>query len=288
MSDAPAPALRLRGVEKRYGDTHALRGVDLEVAPGELLGLLGPNGAGKSTLMKIACGLMRPTAGTAEVGGDPSHGLAARARVGYLAEVFRFPDWLTGDEVLRHQQRLAGSRGGADERARVLELAGIAEHRGRRVGALSKGMQQRLGIAQALLGDPRLVLLDEPTSALDPLGRVAVRELLEALRTRGVAVVVNSHLLTEVEHVCDRVAILDRGRLLRTARTAYLLRPRGVQVTTARGVVDHPGASVDDIPRLVRELVAAGEDVYGAREDVPALEELYVATLRAAREEDPA
>src|SRR5437016_6320503 len=196
-------ALVVRGLAKRYGAIEALAGVDLEVAEGELVGLLGPNGAGKSTLTKIACGLVRPSAGSATVCGAPAGSAPARAALGYLAELFRFPGWYSADEVLELHQRLAGSAGGAEERTRLLELVALAEARGRRVEAMSKGMQQRLGVAQALVGGPRLLLLDEPTSALDPVGRRTVRELLEELRAKGVGVLLNSHLLSEIELVCE-------------------------------------------------------------------------------------
>src|SRR5436309_6170912 len=204
-------ALAVRDLAKRYGAVTALGGVDLEVGEGELLGLLGPNAAGKSTLVKIACGLVRPSGGTATVAGAPAGSPAAHRALGYLAELFRFPDWATADELLTLHQRLAGSMGGAAERAELLELVGLGDDAGRRVEAMSKGMQQRLGIAQALVGGPRLLLLDEPTSALDPAGRRTVRALLEELRRRDVAVLLNTHLLSEVERVCDRVAIIDRG-----------------------------------------------------------------------------
>ena len=279
-------ALDVRGAVTRYGETEALRGVDLVVEAGELVGLLGPNGAGKSTLVKLACGLVRPTAGTVAVCGARGGSLDARRALGYLAELFRFPEWLTPDEVLRLHQRLAGSRGGHAERRRLLEQAELAEHRDRRVGMLSKGMQQRLGIAQALIGDPRLVLLDEPTSALDPVGRRAVRDLLAELRAQGVGVLVNSHLLTEVERTCDRVVILDRGRVIRAARTAELLRPRGVRIATGRGVVAHPDARAQDIPAIVKGLVEGGAEIFGAAEDRPTMEDLYLEALLAARGED--
>src|SRR5204863_1251532 len=142
----------------------ALAGVDLGVGEGEIVGLLGPNGAGKSTLTQSACGLVRQTAAEAEVAGHRAGSREARAVVGYLAELFRFPGWSSADEVLVLHQRLTRSAGGADERARLLELVGLAEATSVRVDAMSKGMQQRLGIAQALVGNPRLLLLDEPTS----------------------------------------------------------------------------------------------------------------------------
>src|SRR5437764_5181613 len=188
-----AAALAVRGLTKHYDGVTALGGVDLEVREGELVGLLGPNGAGKSTLVKIAVGLVRPTAGQAAVAGAPAGSLAARRALGYLAELFRFPGWYSADEVLQLHQRLAGSRGGADERRRLLELVALADARDRRVEATSKGMQQRLGIAQALIGEPRLLLLDEPTSALDPAGRRSVRGRLEEVRDRGGPGLLNSH-----------------------------------------------------------------------------------------------
>jgi ABC-2 type transport system ATP-binding protein len=230
-------ALAVSGLGKRYGTKNALVDVDLEVGRGELVGLLGPNGAGKSTLTKIACGLVRPTTGAADVCGAPAGSAPARRALGYLAELFRFPGWSTADEVLALHQRLAGSAGGERERAELLGLVGLAEATTVRVDAMSKGMQQRLGIAQALVGDPKLVLLDEPTSALDPVGRRTVRDLLDSLRDRGVGVLLNSHLLSEVELVCDRVSIIDRGRVVAAGRPSELARPRGVRWTrpAARG-----------------------------------------------------
>src|SRR5215204_7354068 len=234
------PALLVDEAAKRYGRVQALDGVSLEVQPGELVGLLGPNGAGKSTLVKIACGLIRASHGRAEICGAPAGSPGARAALGYLAELFRFPGWYSADEVLRLHQRLASSPGGADERARLLELVGLAEARAVRVDAMSKGMQQRLGIAQALVGSPPMLLLDEPTSALDPVGRRVVRDLLRELRRRDVAVVLSSHLLSEVELVCDRVAILVGGRIVASGTPAELGRPRGVEVETGGGVRSFP------------------------------------------------
>jgi ABC-2 type transport system ATP-binding protein len=277
-------ALAVSSLHKRYGSTEALRGVDLEVAEGELFGLLGPNGAGKSTLVKIACGLVRATSGTATVAGAPAGSPAAHRSLGYLAELFRFPDWLTADELLALHQRLAESEGGAAERASLLELVGLAEFAGRRVGAMSKGMQQRLGIAQAMVGSPRVLLLDEPTSALDPAGRRTVRKLLEELRGRGVAVLLNSHLLSEVELVCDRVAIIARGAVVAAGSPAELSRAGGVEVVTANGPRRYPDAGRDDTPRIVRELVAAGEEIYAVHVLTSSLEDAY---LEAVGEDSP-
>jgi ABC-2 type transport system ATP-binding protein len=274
--DGVPPALAVTDLRKRYGSIDALRGVSLEVREGELMGLLGPNGAGKSTLVKIACGLVRPSGGGAQVAGAPAGSLAAQAAMGYLAELFRFPDWLTADELLGVHQRLAGSERGAGERADLLRLVGLQEASGRRVAAMSKGMQQRLGIAQAMIGSPRLLLLDEPTSALDPAGRRTVRTLLEELRSRGVAVLLNSHLLSEVELVCDRVAIIARGELVAAGTPAELTRAGGVEIETAGGSRVYEDARRDDAPRIVRELVQAGEEVYGVRVLTSSLEDAYL------------
>jgi len=270
------------GLHKRYGHVPALDDVSLQVGEGELVGLLGPNGAGKSTLVKSACGLVRPSGGTVRVCGAPAGSPPARRALGYLAELFRFPGWASADELLRLHQRLAGSAGGAAERAELLALVGLSEAADRRVEAMSKGMQQRLGIAQALVGGPRLLLLDEPTSALDPAGRRVVRDLLEELRRRGVAVLLNTHLLSEVERVCDRVAIIDRGELLAAGRPDELARPQGVEVETATGTRRFEGATRDDVPAIVERLVADGERIYDVRLVRSTLEDAYLAVVEAA------
>jgi ABC-2 type transport system ATP-binding protein len=270
------PALLVDDAAKRYGRVQALDGVSLEVQPGELVGLLGPNGAGKSTLVKIACGLIRATRGRAEICGAPAGSPGARAALGYLAELFRFPGWYSADEVLRLHQRLAGSPGGADERGRLLELVGLANARTVRVDAMSKGMQQRLGIAQALVGSPPVLLLDEPTSALDPAGRRTVRALLEDLRDREIGVLLNSHLLSEIELVCDRVVILLRGAVVAQGSPAELGRARGVEVETDQGTEVFEGKTREDVPALVAELVATGRKVYGVRALTSTLEETYL------------
>jgi ABC-2 type transport system ATP-binding protein len=268
-------ALEVEGLHKRYGRAQALDGVDLQVAEGELVGLLGPNGAGKSTLVKICCGLVRPTAGSARVCGQPAGSRGAREALGYLAELFRFPGWMAAEEVLQLHQRLSGSAGGPDERRRLLELVGLADVAGRRLEAMSKGMQQRLGIAQALIGSPRLLILDEPTSALDPAGRRVVRDLLFELRGRGTAVLLNSHLLSEVELVCDRVFIISRGAVVAQGRPEELTSGSGVDVETESGSrrYDVPG---ERIPDLIAELVAGGERIRRVTPVRSTLEEVYL------------
>lgn len=293
------PAVEAQELGKTYGGRVALEGLSLTVAPGEVVGLLGPNGAGKTTTVKILLGLVRPSAGSARLFGVDAADPAARRRVGYLPEQFRFPPWLTGAQLLDHHGRLAGLDR-ATRRARaaeVLDLVGLGGRGGERIGAYSKGMTQRIGLAQALIGAPDLVLLDEPTSALDPIGRRDVRDLVRELRARGTAVLLNSHLLSEVELICDRVAIVDRGRVVRQGRldelagTGLELRIRldrvdadALALLGGHGdVVAHEGDEVllaaDDpggTAELAADLVRAG---YGLLALVPlqrSLEEVFV------------
>ena len=190
-----------------------------------------------------------------------------------------------GRQLLELHQELVGSPGGVAERAELLALVELDHVPERRVGAMSKGMQQRLGIAQALIGEPRLLLLDEPTSALDPAGRRTVRALLERLRERGVGVLLNSHLLSEVELVCDRVAIIDGGAVVAAGTPAELSHAGGVEVETGSGVKVFADAVREDAPRIVRELVAAGEDVFAVRVRTSTLEDAYLAAVGRATEE---
>jgi ABC-2 type transport system ATP-binding protein len=263
-------------VQKSFGSTLVIRGVSFEVRCGERLAIIGPNGAGKSTLTKIACGLVRPTHGAARVCGHPAGSAAARSHLGYLAELFRFPGFLSADELLRLHQRLARSEGGAAERERLLELVGLADAATLRVQAMSKGMQQRLGIAQALVGGPQLLLLDEPTSALDPGGRHVVRDLLVRLREERIAVLLNSHLLSELELVCDRIVVVDRGKVVGAGTPAELTRPRGVEIETTAGTRIVEGVEREGVPALVRSLIEAGEEVLGVRILRSTLEEAYL------------
>jgi ABC-2 type transport system ATP-binding protein len=212
----PVPAVATSALHKAFGRRVALHDLTLEVGAGEVFGFLGPNGAGKTTAMKILLGLVHPSGGRALVLGRPPTEPAARRRVGYLPEHFRFQEWATGVELLDFHGRLSGL--GTAERSEripeVLERVGLAGRGGERVRRYSKGMTQRLGLALALLHRPDLVLLDEPTSALDPVGRRDVRGLVRELAATGVTVFLNSHLLTEVEAVCDRVAIVNQGRVV--------------------------------------------------------------------------
>ncbi len=219
MTDAPL-AISARGLTKHFGPVHALEDLTLDVPAGVVFGLLGPNGAGKTTTIRLLTGLARPTAGSATVAGlDASAGTAALAelhrRVGVLDQEPRFYGWMTGRELLRFVGRLLGL-GAGELRSRVdetLERVGLTEAANRRVGGYSSGMRQRLGIGQAILGRPSLLILDEPVSSLDPEGRRDLLELIAGLR-QAATVVLSSHVLSDVERVCDRVAILDHGRLI--------------------------------------------------------------------------
>jgi ABC-2 type transport system ATP-binding protein len=207
-------ALDLRGVAKTYrGKVHALRGIDMHVGKGEIFGLLGPNGAGKSTLVKILMTVISPTACAGHMLGEPVGNKATLSRVGYLPEHHRFPDYLTGGQVLDFFASMANVPR-AERRRRapeLLELVGMREWANKKVKGYSKGMRQRIGIAQALMNDPDLVLLDEPTDGVDPVGRRDIRNILVEMKQRGKTVLINSHLLSELEMVCDRVAILVQG-----------------------------------------------------------------------------
>jgi ABC-2 type transport system ATP-binding protein len=221
-----APAIEITNLRKAYGRNVALHDLNLTVEPGEVFGFLGPNGAGKTTTVKVLLGLVRPTSGQAKIFGVPASEPEARRLVGYLPENFRFQDWLTGTELLELHADLADVS--ADERRHripeVLRLVGLADRADDRLKTYSKGMLQRIGLAQAIVHNPRLVLLDEPTSALDPIGRREVRDLIRALAERHMTVFLNSHLLSEVEMVCDRVAIIDRGNVVQSGRLDDIVR----------------------------------------------------------------
>ena len=261
------PALELAGVRKAYGRQVALHDITLRVEPGEVFGFLGPNGAGKTTAVKILTGLVHAGGGEARVLGRPVGEPAARRRIGYLPEHFRFQDWATGTALLDFHARLAGVPAGQRPAriAEVLELVGLTGRGHQRIRTYSKGMAQRIGLAQALLGRPELVLLDEPTSALDPVGRREVRDLIGWLRQQGVTVFLNSHLLSEVELVCDRVAIIDRGRIVRTGRLAELVGS-ATALRIALDRVDQP--LLDALGRFGRVQAVDGGNVTLVVDDV--------------------
>jgi ABC-2 type transport system ATP-binding protein len=305
----PSPAVWCSGLHKKYARRTAVEDVSFEVGRGEVVGLLGPNGAGKTSVIKMLLGLVQPDAGEVLLLGQPAKEPAARARVGYLPELFRYQPWLTASEVLALHVRLTGGDVPAAEQRECLALVGLAERAGDRVGGFSKGMQQRLGLAVALVARPELVVLDEPTSALDPLGRVDVRDIVLSLKSRGVAVLLNSHLIGEVERVCDRVVILDRGRVAASGTLAELLGQREVRLhltelsdeaearLASTGRVERAGdwftvtltAEEDDaaVPDLVRDLAAHGARVHAVEPGRITLEERLLGILRAGAPQAP-
>ena len=228
-ADAASLAVHTQDLAKRYGKTVALSGLTMSVRRAEVFGFLGPNGAGKTTAVKLLVGLALPTAGQGWVLGAPIGDLQTRRRLGYLPELFRYQGWMKAREVLGLHCELSGMAR-SDWKAEIdsaLELVGLSDRADDKVEGFSKGMQQRLGLGVALLGRPELVLLDEPTSALDPVGRHDVREIIRTLKARGTAVFLNSHLLTEVEQICDRLAVVDHGRVIATGTMAQILGQDG-------------------------------------------------------------
>lgn len=214
---------------KRYGAIEALRGLSLEVERGQIFGLLGQNGAGKTTLIKILLGITRASSGIANLLGEPAGSPSVRQRVGYLPEDHRFPEYHTGVSLLNFYGTLLGMS--ALERKKAippnLELVGLTRRQHYKIRSYSKGMKQRLGIAQALMHDPEIIFLDEPTDGVDPVGRREIRELLTSLKQQGKTIFINSHLLGEVELICDRVAILQRGQMIRQGTTQELTQQQG-------------------------------------------------------------
>ena len=298
----PSAAVWCSGLRKRYGRQIAVDGVSFTVGRGEVVGLLGPNGAGKTSVIKILLGLVRPDAGEVLLLGRPARDPHSRACVGYLPELFRYQPWLSAAEVLALHVRLAGIAVLAEERRECLAIVGLADRADDRVGGFSKGMQQRLGLAVALVARPDLVVLDEPTSALDPIGRADVRDLLLSLKARGVTVLLNSHLIGEVERVCDRVVILDKGRVAASGTLPELLGRRELRLRldgvsaevearlAAAGQLTRSGNSFTitlpadqdgaAVPDLVADLVGLGVRVHAVEPGRISLEERLLDILR--------
>jgi ABC-2 type transport system ATP-binding protein len=277
----------------------AVRSLTLEVGRGEVFGFLGPNGAGKTTSIRMFLGLAAPSDGRAQVLGRPAGEVAVRRKIGFLPEHFRFYDWLTARELLRFHGRLYGMSA-ADLRRRLpvlLNLVGLADHGDKRLRDFSKGMLQRIGLAQALLNDPELIFLDEPTSGLDPVGRLLVRDIIKAQRERGATVFLNSHLLSEVEVTCDRVAFIKHGEVLET-RALRGAAGEAVRVSVRARKLSEAGvnglspwtssarlegerltftvATTEVLPEILRFLVGCGADVYEVTPQRSSLEELFL------------
>lgn len=295
------PAIQTSHLRKIFGRKVAVRDLTLTVGRGEGFGFLGPNGAGKSTSIKMMLGLIAPSGGEVKLLGQPPRQAAARARVGFLPEHFRFYDWLTAEELLFLHGRLYGLAD-AGLRRRVpllLERVGLEAARRQRLREFSKGMLQRAGLAQALLNDPEILFLDEPTSGLDPGGRLLVRDILREQRERGTTIFLNSHLLGEVELTCDRVAFVRDGEVLEmrsldgarsgSEGSTVCLRARGLPEAMAAELEQWAdsirregerwilqGVQDGQLPDLLRHLVQSGADVYEFSPQRPSLEDLFL------------
>ena len=298
-------AIDISGAQKTYrGKVHALRGVDLRVHKGEVFGLLGPNGAGKSTLVKILMTVIRASTVDGKMLGQPIGDKSTLAHVGYLPEHHRFPDYLKGWQVLDFYGAMAGvPRKERKQRIpELLDLVGMGEWANKRIKQYSKGMRQRVGLAQALMNKPDLVLLDEPTDGVDPVGRKDIRGICQRLRDEGLTVFINSHLLSELEMVCDRVAILVQGLVssqgtideltsdqrryqidltnpgsLEVAAQAAAARfPSGTDTEPARNRLTIPTADPEDIQPVIDALRAAGHTIAGVHAHRPSLEDLFM------------
>jgi ABC-2 type transport system ATP-binding protein len=292
-------AIHTQSLRKEFDGKTAVRDLTLTVERGEVFGFLGPNGAGKTTSVKMLLGLVKPTSGSATVLGIPIGQVQARKKVGFLPEHFRFHDWLSAAEFLRlHAELYAIPAKSSHQRIpELLERVGLAEHAGQKLRTFSKGMLQRVGLAQALLDDPALVFLDEPTSGLDPVGRRMVRDIIRELREGGTAVFLNSHLLSEVEITCDRVAFVKHGEVLRInalhdlvqGEISVNIRGQGWTPETVAGLtrwgqnirldgetctLTLPGEA--DLPEVNRYLVAQGVAIYALTPQRVSLEDLFI------------
>ena len=298
-------AIETEGLSKSYRRLVAVNHLKLEVPQGEVFGLLGPNGAGKTTTIMMLLGNVRPSSGQARLLGKPIGDVATRRLVGFLPELFQFHGFLTATEFLHFQGKL--SRMDAATRARrvpeVLARVGLTAFAKTRIKEFSKGMQQRIGLAQAILHDPQLVILDEPTSALDPIGRRDVRDVILDLRTQGKTVLVNSHLLSEIEMTCDRVAIINRGRVAIQGTIQELLASTSTVEVEVLGMNDAAMAAVrqvavklrlervpitrftawvreeSDIPELARALVENGVRLIALVPQRETLESLFIRVI---------
>ncbi len=248
-----APAIRIQNLTKDFSvgiRGVKLRAVDdlcLEVGDNEIFGLLGPNGSGKSTTIKIILGLLEASTGSCEIYGKRSKQVDARRSVGFLPEAPYFYRYLTGRELVRYYARICMVPRSEIDKAvdSVIELVGMTEAAHRRVGTYSKGMLQRIGLAQSLVHDPQLVMLDEPTAGVDPLGSAAIAEIVRELKRRGKTVLLSSHLLAQIEGLCDRVAILHRGKLVREGRVDDLVEEKDAESLVVQGLSPEGRAAVE-------------------------------------------
>jgi ABC-2 type transport system ATP-binding protein len=308
-----APAIEVEGLQKNYRSLVAVDDISFVMYRGEAFGFLGPNGAGKSTVVKILTGLVFPTKGTVRILGQPVSNLEMRRRIGYLPELPTFHRWLRAKEFLEFHGRLYGMRGMLlDKRSReVLELVGLAGRENQKLGTFSKGMMQRIGLAQAILNKPDLVLLDELVSGLDPVGQRDMRELLHQLKTEGMSIFLNSHQLADVEALCDRVAIINEGRILKVGAPQSLfdespifevrvnpvhkelLHRLGSIALAVRQDAEDPCLLYIEVQKneqaaeIAEVVLACGSHLYGLAPHHRSLEQLFLRTIDASRSKTP-
>ena len=298
----PVAAIQTENLRKVFGGRAAVKGLTLQVEQGEVFGFLGPNGAGKTTAIKMLLGLVKPTSGTAALLGAPIGERRVRARIGFLPEHFRFQEWLTAREFLQlHGELYAMEANDLDSRAdELIERVGLIDFRDRPLRTFSKGMLQRIGLAQALLNRPALVFLDEPTSGLDPVGRRLVRDIIRELRIQGTSVFLNSHLLSEIEVTCDRVAFIRFGEVIRVLEMASLdqnlsrvsIRAAGLTAEVLTGLaqwgkdIRSDGEQLTltvreetDLPKINRYLVSQGVEVFALKPNRVSLEDIFIETV---------
>lgn len=296
------PAIKTENLRKEFGTQAAVKGLTLQVEQGEVFGFLGPNGAGKTTSIKMLLGLVAPTSGTGSLLGAPLGNRAALARIGFLPEHFRFQEWLTANEFLELHGELLGmdSRGLNIRRDELLERVGLIEFRHKQLRTFSKGMLQRIGLAQTLMNHPALVFLDEPTSGLDPVGRRLVRDIIHELREEGTSVFLNSHLLSEIEVTCNRVAFIRHGEVVRVMEMSALGQNLSMLTIRATGLFPDVLAGLEQwgndirvdgdlltmtlrsesvLPQINSYLVARDVQVYGLIPNRMSLEEIFIETL---------
>jgi ABC-2 type transport system ATP-binding protein len=296
------PAIKTEALRKEFGTHAAVKSLTLQVEQGEVFGFLGPNGAGKTTSIKMLLGLVTPTSGTGALLGEPLGNRAALAQVGFLPEHFRFQEWLTANEFLELHGELLGmsTRDLNLRRDELLERVGLTEFRDKQLRTFSKGMLQRIGLAQALMNHPALVFLDEPTSGLDPVGRRLVRDIIHELREEGTSVFLNSHLLSEIEITCNRVAFIRHGEVVRVMEMSSLGKDLSMLTIRATGLVSDVVSGLKqwgddirvdgdlltmsirseaDLPEINRYLVAQDVRVYGLTPNRLSLEEIFIETL---------
>lgn len=303
-------AVETQHLRKEYGSNVAVKDLTLQIARGEVFGFLGPNGAGKSTTVKMLLDLVRPTGGTVKLFGQPPGKPRMRAKVGFLPEHFRFHEWLRASEFLMFHGKLYGMST-ADLKERIpelLELVGLTNSAQMRLSKFSKGMLQRIGLAQAMLNQPELIFLDEPTSGLDPLGRRLVRDIIRRLKARGTTIFLNSHFLSEVEITCDRVAFIKTGQIVRIDTMTDLL-DQGTEVVLRvdilkpelRERLEHLGTRlqvsgstvsmmVDNqeiIPEIARLIHQQGVNLYELSPRQKSLEEIFVDIIEGSPDEYP-